>query len=73
MTELDKMIHADIHLIVMIVHYGLFPLQSFFVFFVHQLNDMVMMLFEVGVQGIEPFRVGLNPHRVAIHDFRLVF
>ena len=38
---------------------------------VDHFNDVEMTFLEVGVQGNEPFCVGLNAHRVAICDFRL--
>ena len=57
----------------MIVQYGIFLLQSFYVFFAHQFNDVEVMLLEVEAQGNEPFRVGLNPHRIATNDLRYIF
>ena len=73
MAQLGETIHDFIHPILMIAQYGLFPLQSLFVYFVHQFNDVEVMYLEFGVQESEPFHVGLNPHGVALHDFRLVF
>ena len=59
MAKLDKMVHDAFDLIFMIIPYSFFRPQSFFVYFVHQVNDMKVMFLDVEVQGNEPFRVGL--------------
>ena len=60
MAQLGETIHDFIHPIFMIIQYILFLLQSFFIFIVHHFNDVEVMCLEVGVQGNEPFRVGLR-------------